>query len=70
VTHDNAQLMALSGPRNPYPGRLGVVLEGALADLLLVDGNPLEDLQLIGDPARNFVVIIKDGRVFKNTLRP
>jgi hypothetical protein len=35
-----------------------------------VDGNPLEDLQLIGDPARNFVVIIKDGRVFKNTLRP
>jgi imidazolonepropionase-like amidohydrolase len=70
VTHDNAQLLALSGPRNPYPGRLGVVLEGALADLLLVDGNPLEDLQLIGDPARNFVVIIKDGRVFKNTLRP
>ena len=40
----NAELLALSGPRNPYPGKLGVVEEGALADLLLVDGNPLENL--------------------------
>ena len=40
ATHDNAEL-ALSGPRNPYPGKLGVVEEGALADLLLVDGDPL-----------------------------
>ena len=36
----NAELLALSGPRNPYPGKLGVVEEGAFADLLLVDGNP------------------------------
>ena len=69
VTHDNAQLLALSGPRNPYPGRLGVVEEGALADLLLVDGDPLTNLNLIADPAKNFVVIMKDGKIYKNTLR-
>lgn len=65
VTHDNAGLLALSGLRSPYGGRLGVVEEGALADLLLVEGNPLEDLQVIADPARNFVVIVKDGRIVK-----
>lgn len=65
VTHDNAQLLALSGPRNPYPGQLGVVREGALADLILVDGNPLANIELMGDPARNFAVIMKDGRLVK-----
>lgn len=68
ATHDNAELLALSGPRNPYPGDLGVVKEGALADLILVDGNPLENLDLVADPEQNFVVIIKDGIVYKNTL--
>jgi imidazolonepropionase-like amidohydrolase len=69
VTHDNAQLLALSGPRNPYPGQLGVVEAGALADLLLVDGDPLADLDLIADPAKNFRVIMKNGKVYKNSLR-
>lgn len=68
VTYDNAQLLALSGPRAPYQGKLGVVEEGALADLLLVQGDPLTDLQLIADPAKNFVVIMKDGKIHKNTL--
>jgi imidazolonepropionase-like amidohydrolase len=45
-----------------------VVEEGALADLLLVDGNPLDDLDLVADPAENFKVIMKDGKVYKNTL--
>jgi imidazolonepropionase-like amidohydrolase len=54
--------------RSPYPGRLGVVEEGALADLLLVEGNPVENIDLVSDPARNFVVIMKDGKIFKNTL--
>jgi imidazolonepropionase-like amidohydrolase len=62
------QLLALSGERNPYPGKLGVVEEGALADLLLVDGNPIENIKLVADPAKNFVVIMKDGKVYKNTL--
>ncbi len=68
VTHDNAQVFPLSGPRNPYPGKLGVVEEGAYADLLLVDGDPLASLDVVADPAKNFVVIMKDGRVYKNTL--
>jgi len=45
-----------------------VVEEGALADLLLVDGNPVENIKLIEDPDKNFVVIMKDGRIFKNLL--
>jgi imidazolonepropionase-like amidohydrolase len=66
ATVRNAELLALSGPRTPYPGALGVVKEGALADLLLVDGNPLSDIDLIADPARNFRVIMKGGKVYRN----
>lgn len=68
ATADNAKLLALSGLRSPYDGKLGVVSEGALADLLLVDGDPLADIKLIENPARNFMVIVKDGTVHKNTL--
>lgn len=67
ATSTNAEMLALSGERNPYPGKLGVVEDGALADLLLVDGNPLDNLELVADPA-NFVVIMKDGVIYKNTL--
>ena len=70
ATSGNAALLALSGLRSPYPGKLGVVQEGALADLLLVDGDPLTDLNLVADAAKNFVVIMKDGQVYKNTLKP
>jgi len=66
ATGTNAELLALSGKRNPYPGKLGVVEEGALADLLLVDGNPLENLSLVADPAKNFLVIMKDGKIYKD----
>lgn len=69
ATGTNAELLALSGKRNPYPGRLGVVQEGALADLLLIDGDPVADIALITDPEKNMVVIMKDGKIFKNTLR-
>ncbi|MCV3735609.1 amidohydrolase family protein (plasmid) [Rhizobium sp. TRM96647] len=68
VTSTNAELLGLSGPRNPYPAKLGVVEPGAFADLLLVDGNPLEDIALLGDPQKNLAVIMKDGRIHKNTL--
>jgi len=69
ATADNADLLALSGKRSPYPGRLGVVEEGALADLLLVDGDPVANIRLIEDPGKSFVVIVKDGKIFKNLLR-
>ena len=68
ATSTNAELLALSGKRNPYPGKLGVVEEGALADLLLVEGNPLENLQLVADPDKNFLIVMKDGAIYKNTL--
>src|SRR6516162_5164001 len=68
ATGTNAELLALSGKRNPYPGKLGVVEEGALADLLLVDGDPIANINLIADPDKNFVVIMKDGKVYKNIL--
>jgi imidazolonepropionase-like amidohydrolase len=69
ATGDNGQVLTLSGPRSPYPGKLGVVEEGALADLLLVNGDPVENIKLIEDPARNFLVIMKDGKIYKNLLR-
>jgi imidazolonepropionase-like amidohydrolase len=68
ATSTNAELLTLSGERNPYPGKLGVVEQGALADLLLVEGNPLDDINLVANPANNFKVIMKDGTIYKNTL--
>ncbi len=68
ATAGNAELLALSGSRSPYPGRIGVVEEGALADLLLVDGDPLTDLTLIENPEENLLVIMKDGRLYKNHM--
>jgi imidazolonepropionase-like amidohydrolase len=68
ATADNAFILGMSGLRNPYPGMLGVVSKGAHADLLLVDGDPTEDLSLVADPDRNFRIIMKGGEVFKNTM--
>ena len=68
ATGSGGELLQLSGPRNPYPGKLGVVEEGAFADLLLVDGNPLDDLKLIATPERSFVLIMKGGTIYKNLL--
>ncbi len=66
ATCDNAELLKLSGPLTPYPlGPLGVIEEGAYADLILVAGNPLEELQLISNPAQNFHMIMKDGVIYK-----
>jgi len=68
ATSTNAQLLAMSGPRNPYPNKLGVIEEGAYADILLVDGNPLSDLKILEDYEKSFLLIIKDGVIYKNGL--
>lgn len=68
VTADNAALLGLSGLRSPYQGKFGVIEEGALADMILIDGDPLKDIQLLADPDNNFVLIMKDGVVYKNTI--
>ena len=66
ATADNAELLALSGLRSPYAGKLGVVQEGGLADLILVDGDPSEDIHLVDNPEKNFLAIVKDGVFYKN----
>jgi imidazolonepropionase-like amidohydrolase len=69
ATSTAGELLALSGPRSPYPdGALGVIREGAYADLILVDGNPLEDISLVANPREHFDLIMKDGRIYKNEL--
>jgi imidazolonepropionase-like amidohydrolase len=80
MTSTAGEMLALSGPRNPAKGKLGVIEVGALADMILVDGNPLEDITTIGgtdawfdaDPEYKQIetlkVIMKDGVVYKNTL--
>ena len=73
------ELLALTGRNNPYPGKLGVIEEGALADLLIVDGNPLEDITVVGanpkwydakprDGVETILLIMKGGKIYKNTL--
>jgi imidazolonepropionase-like amidohydrolase len=70
ATSRNGELLALSGPRNPYQGKLGVIEEDALADLLVVDGNPLNDIELVAKPDKNFMIIMKDGKIYKDSLPP
>lgn len=69
ATGNAGELFKMSGPnQNPYPdGDLGVAREGAYADLLLVEGNPLEDLGAVTD-TDNLRIIMKDGKIYKNTL--
>ena len=79
ATSTAGELLALSGPRNPYKGPLGVIEEGALADILVVDGNPLEDIMVLGaskewfgaptpEPIETMRLIMKDGKIYKNTI--
>lgn len=68
ATANGAALLAMSGPKNPYPGKLGVIEQDAYADLLLVNGNPLEDISILTKPEENLALIMKDGKIYKNTL--
>ena len=82
MTSIGGRLAALTGKLNPYPdGPLGVIKEGAYADILLVDGNPLEDISVLGGSQKMFDaperkagdiktmrLIMKDGKIYKNTL--
>ena len=70
ATSINGEVLALSGPRNPYPGKLGVIEEGALADLLLINGNPLEELTVLRDYHKNLKLIMQDGKILRKTRVP
>ncbi|SEP18807.1 metal-dependent hydrolase family protein [Aquisalimonas asiatica] len=68
ATAGNGELLALSGDRAPYEGKLGVIEPGALADLLLVDGNPEEDLTFLDTPDTSLKLILKGGGIHANRL--
>jgi imidazolonepropionase-like amidohydrolase len=68
ATGTNGELLALSGSRNPYPGKLGIIEEGALADLIVVDGDPIANIALVENPEKNFLIIMKGGSICKNIL--
>lgn len=69
ATSNNAELFERSGKRHPYQqGPLGVIQEGAYADIVVVNGNPLKDIKLLANPEENLTIIMKDGKVYKNTL--
>lgn len=67
ATSKSGELCGLSGPRNPY-GKVGVIKKGALADLLLINGNPLEDITILTKPEENLALIMKDGKIYKNQI--
>lgn len=68
ATPTNAELLAMSGPRNPYQGKLEIIEQGAFADLLVIDGNPIDHIELMATPDKNFMIIMKDGKIYKDTL--
>ncbi|QXC52884.1 amidohydrolase family protein (plasmid) [Agrobacterium salinitolerans] len=67
-TGANGKLLAMSGGRSPYSGKLGIIEPGAFADLLVVEGDPEKDLSFLSAPDENFHLIMKGGQIFKNTL--
>jgi imidazolonepropionase-like amidohydrolase len=70
ATGTAGELLALSGQRNPFKeGKLGVIEEGAYAYLVIVNGNPLEDITLLANPEKNISLIMKDGKIYKNKLK-
>ena len=69
ATSLGAELIEMSGERNRYrEGPLGVVQEGAYADLVIVESNPLKDVTILSRPDKNLKLIMKDGVIYKNAL--
>jgi imidazolonepropionase-like amidohydrolase len=70
ATSTNAELLRLCKSRDPYKAApLGVIEEGAWADLLIYSANPLEDIKVVVDPKKNLKLIMKGGKVYKNDLK-
>lgn len=68
ATGNANEVFKLSTYQNPYPdGKLGVLEEGSYADILLVEGNPIEDVAVLSD-TDNIKLIMKDAKIYKNTL--
>ena len=61
ATSENARMMNVEG-------EFGVIAEGAIADIIVVDGNPLEDLGVLQGQGEMIPLIMKDGEIYKNAL--
>ena len=61
ATSENARMMNVEG-------EFGVIAEGAIADIIVVDGNPLEDLGVLQGQGDMIPLIMKDGEIYKNAL--
>lgn len=69
ATGNNGRLLQMSGLRHPYQGaELGVIKEGALADILVADGDPEKSLEFLEHPEQNLKLIMKDGQIYKNDI--
>lgn len=67
ATSESAKVIRMSGPLNRY-GNFGEIREGWMADLLLIDGEPLEDISVLRNPDENLALIMKDGEIVKSRL--
>jgi imidazolonepropionase-like amidohydrolase len=68
ATANSGELLQLSGERSPYPGIVGQIVEGAHADLLLIDGNPLVDITILEDHEAALDLIMKGGKIYKSEM--
>ena len=67
ATSESARVIRMAGKLNQH-GNFGEIREGWVADLLLLNGNPFEDISILKQPDESIAVVIKDGEVMKNTL--
>jgi imidazolonepropionase-like amidohydrolase len=67
ATSESAEIIRLCGKLNRH-GNFGEIREGWVADLILIDGDPLEDISILERAEETVVVVMKDGKLFKNEL--
>lgn len=68
ATSNGGQALRMSGKLYPYPGDLGVIKNGAMADVLIVKDNPLDDVTILSDYEEQLLFIMKDGKTYKNII--
>jgi len=68
ATSNGGEVLRMSGKLYPYTGDLGVIKEGAMADMLIVKGNPLDDVTILSNYEEQLLLIMKDGKIYKNML--
>jgi len=67
ATSESAKVIRMAGRLNRH-GNFGEVREGWVADLLLINGEPLDDISVLRDPDENLALIMKDGKIIKNLI--